>query len=360
MLEEIEKLSVKQHEFVILGGGLAGLAAAIALAEKGAAPLLLEGGVYPSHKVCGEFLSPGSLPLLDQWNVHPIPIYRTHLHTPTKSLTVNFQTPAGSLSHYELDPALAAYAQSKGAAILTSAKVDSLKPAGKESKYHELTLASGEHIQATHLIAAIGRLPQFNLIATPPCYVGIKAHFKGIDLDHSLEMFSFPGAYLGLSPIENGKCNLACLAKKEIVQPFPSIDAFIDALGRSHPRLGDYLFHAEKLFPDWMQARVPEFGLKKAPLWPNAYFIGDAAGTIPPACGNGLTMALEGGLLAADYALKGDFQGFRQVWKKRYSTQIRVGKILHELMLRPGCGNAFISLQRVFPKLASLFFNLTR
>jgi flavin-dependent dehydrogenase len=353
-------LSVKHHEFIILGGGLAGLAAAIGLAEKGAEPLMLEGGAYPCHKVCGEFLSPNSLPLLEQWNIRPIPIYRTHLHTPSKSVSMYFQTPAGSLSHYELDPALAEYARSKGAGILTSTKVEHLIPAGKESKYHEIILSSGEHLRATHLIAAIGRLPQFNLTPSSPRYIGIKAHFSGIDLDNSLEMFSFPGAYLGLSPIENGKCNVACLAQKDLVLSYPSIDAFIQALGSSNPRLGNYLFQGKNLFPDLMQAKVPEFGLKRIPLWPNAYFIGDAAGTIPPACGNGLTMALAGGLLAANYAFKNDFQGFREVWKKRFSTQILVGKLLHEVMLRPACGNAFISLQRFFPKLAPLFFNLTR
>ncbi|MBA2367654.1 MAG: FAD-binding protein [Candidatus Protochlamydia sp.] len=353
-------MSIKHYKFVILGGGLAGLAAAIGLAEKGAEPIVLEGGEYPCHKVCGEFLSPHSLRLLEKWDIHPVPIYRTHLHTPTKKLTMNFQTPAGSLSHYELDPALANYARSKGAAILTSAKVNHLIPAGNNSNFHEIILSTGEHLRAEHLIAAIGRLPQFNLTAPSSRYIGIKSHFSGINLDNALEMFSFPGAYLGLSPIENGKCNLACLAKKELVQSYPTVEAFMQALSRSNSHLGNHLFNAENLFPEWMQAWVPEFGIKKTPLWPNAYFIGDAAGTIPPACGNGLSMALTGGTLAAHYALKGDYQGFRNYWKNQHRRKIFVGKLLNEIMLHPCYGNAFINLQYFFPKLGTFFFNLTR
>lgn len=106
-----------KYEYVILGGGLAGLCAAKRLLELGARPLVIEAGGYPSHKVCGEFLSPSSLPILKKWNIHPIPINQASLHTCSRSLKLTFSNPAGSLSHLTLDPQLAEQISQQGALL---------------------------------------------------------------------------------------------------------------------------------------------------------------------------------------------------------------------------------------------------
>ncbi|NKC33422.1 FAD-dependent monooxygenase, partial [Falsiroseomonas selenitidurans] len=49
---------------LVLGGGPAGAAAAIALARAGAAPLLVERLAGPAEKVCGEFLGADAAALL--------------------------------------------------------------------------------------------------------------------------------------------------------------------------------------------------------------------------------------------------------------------------------------------------------
>jgi flavin-dependent dehydrogenase len=47
----------KQDDVLVLGGGVAGCAASIALARKGRRVTMLEREPTPRHKVCGEFLS---------------------------------------------------------------------------------------------------------------------------------------------------------------------------------------------------------------------------------------------------------------------------------------------------------------
>jgi flavin-dependent dehydrogenase len=46
-----------EYEVAIVGGGLAGLSAAISLARLGHSVVLFEKEKYPFHKVCGEYLS---------------------------------------------------------------------------------------------------------------------------------------------------------------------------------------------------------------------------------------------------------------------------------------------------------------
>ena len=113
---------MKNADFVILGGGAAGLSAAMHLIELGASPLVIEGGHYPAHKVCGEFFSPSGLKILDRWEIHPIPITDAYVHTPSRSLHYPFPQPAGSLSHLIFDPALAGAIQRKGGELLTGAE----------------------------------------------------------------------------------------------------------------------------------------------------------------------------------------------------------------------------------------------
>src|ERR1700733_1233359 len=52
------------HELIVIGGGPAGMAAAITATRSGRGGVLLERGKYPRHKVCGEFVSAESLGLL--------------------------------------------------------------------------------------------------------------------------------------------------------------------------------------------------------------------------------------------------------------------------------------------------------
>lgn len=347
-------------EYLILGGGVAGLCAAKRLLELGIAPLVIEGGSYPSHKVCGEFISSSSLPILKQWNIIPVQISSLQWHAGSKTMNFPFQQPAGSLSHLTLDQELAHQISREGASLLTNTKVIECIPSSKENDFHLLTLSSGEKIKAYHLLVATGRHPSSPSQKWSPRYVGFKAHFSEIEFQETLHMFSFPGAYLGLSPVENGSVNVACLASMEIFSLFASAEAFMQHLVTSQPMLEKFFDSGKNLCSGWMQTFIPPFGLRSPPVWPRTYWIGDAASTIPPASGNGLSMAISSGCLAAEYAAKNQPQGFRKEWAMRSLWTIRWAKGLHHLFLNPSLAKGAISLGNAFPFFAQQIFNATR
>ena len=53
---------MQESEIIIIGGGLAGLTAAIHLSKNGFDVTVIEKNNYPRHKVCGEYISNEVLP----------------------------------------------------------------------------------------------------------------------------------------------------------------------------------------------------------------------------------------------------------------------------------------------------------
>lgn len=120
------------------------------------------------------------------------------------------------------------------------------------------------------------------------------------------------------------------------------------------------LLEGKNLFDQWMASPIPAFGIKQTPDWFDVYFIGDAAVTVPPACGNGLSMAIIGGRLAAEYALRHQCGEFKAFWKNRCAAQLFWAKILHKMMLNPTIGRTFMKMGHYFPLLNRKLYNWTR
>jgi len=334
-------------QIVIIGGGVAGLSALNSLADLGMAAVLIEGGEYPAHKVCGEFISPESLPILANWNIYPpAEINRISLTSNTSSLSFALFEPAKSYSRYDFDLCLANRAREKGSQILTKTQVIKIE----KNRIH---LDNGEVVFYSDLIVSAGRF--FGRVS-PPQYYGIKGHLQGLSVKNHLEMFPFKGGYAGLSPIDDDYANFACLIhKSNHTLPTPLQSVFYLA-----PQLEKRLESAALLFKEWMVCPVPAFGMKKTASLANTYFIGDAGGTIPPASGLGLSLAITSGYMVAEYALKGDYLSFQKAWKKKYRKVFYYGQCLHRMMMNPILFHSGIEIGKIFPKMAPQLFKKTR
>lgn len=347
-------------EVFIIGGGVAGLCAACRLADLGMKPLLLESGKYPTHRICGEFFSPECLPKIKAWGITPsISIQAASFVTATDSFNFHFPQSAGGMSHIEFDPLLVNYARDHGAVIRTKVKVESLICPTDSQGFYTISLNDGQTLTAKSLIIATGRIPNYQALPKME-YMGIKAHFEGFMLQNGLEMFSFPGAYFGIGQIAPHKVNIAGIVHKHCFDAVGSAQALISVLRKQNPIFDHYFATGRLLFDDWMISPVPTFGVRRTPAWPNAYFIGDAAGTIPPACGGGLSMAIEAGCLAAEYVSKGDAISFKKEWQVRFAPKIRWGKIFHSAMMKPTAMNLLIKASRHCKIIPQLIYKATR
>jgi flavin-dependent dehydrogenase len=312
--------------------------------------------------MCGEFISPEALPLMQKWGIVPrANICRIALITSNTEWSMQLPLHAGSLSRYVLDEALAKRAQTMGAVIQTESKVKEIVFPKRPGEHFVVTLVSGEQWHSPSLFISAGRLVDTLLGREAPLkYIGVKAHFEGITLEE-LRMYSTQNAYFGVSPIDKNRVNVAGImacSPSEIQSPRETFDTFLRSPGLKPLR--QILDSGAIAFDDWFVGPVPEFGVRRQPNWPGVYFLGDAAGVTAPATGNGLAMAMISGVMAAQYALEGHDGLYRTMWRKEYARRIARGMLLHRLFLSPKLVEALPLITKIFPFLPEYCFNKTR
>jgi electron transfer flavoprotein-quinone oxidoreductase len=161
---------VEKVEFVVVGAGLSGLAAAMVLAEAGAEVLVVERGDYPGSKnVTGGrlYLNPVRPFLPDLWENAPLERRvvkeRLSMTAPESSITVELNSerfqqppyPSYTLLHATFDRWFADQAVDRGALVIPGYKVDDLV---MEDGRVVGIISAGDEIQANAIIAADGAL----------------------------------------------------------------------------------------------------------------------------------------------------------------------------------------------------------
>jgi flavin-dependent dehydrogenase len=339
------------EDCVIIGGGVAGLSAANRLVDSGVSPLIIEAGSFPSHKICGEFFSNECLPQLKEWQI-PMTSKITQARFVSGKKEMEFTLPvaAESCSRYSFDAMLLDRAKRKGAKILTETSVKSFE---NESEIYVLHLSDGQKISARHLMIGTGRIPQLIQKAPDMKYMGFKAHFENINIHDCVEMHLFSGGYFGISSVDAKTVNVACLVKKEYVN---HPEEFINNLLQQNERFSN----ARMVFPKWLTGQLPEFGIRKNTDLRNVFWIGDAAGSIPPICGEGLAIGITSGCMAADYLLGEGAIAFRKAWNERYHHRFIMAKWIHKIMMTQYLNSLAVEACRIFPKLPVFFWGQTR
>jgi hypothetical protein len=305
----------------ILGGGPAGSAAAISALAEGRAVEVFEPGAFPRHKVCGEFLSPGIGPLLEQLGVwpaflaaRPARIERMVLHFGTREKRANLSERAFGFSRYALDSLLAAHAVTSGAAIR-----------------REKGVPGGSGILATGRSGAAS--PRGHRL------FGFKAHFTG-PVDDAVELFFFNGCYAGVSAVENGVTNVCALALERVLSAhgfdFDSVLQLCQPLAqrvRPLTRAMKWLATGPLSFTHRLDARLSGA----------TYPAGDALGFVDPFTGSGILAALMTGRMAGIAAARGVPSGeYLSECRRRLIRQYHVAA-LFRAALAAGCAGLLAS-----------------
>ncbi|WP_028551573.1 NAD(P)/FAD-dependent oxidoreductase [Paenibacillus sp. UNC451MF] len=367
----------------VIGAGIAGSTLARALAVRGWETLLIDRKKFPRHKVCGEFLSPESQSMLKSLglseyveSLQPSVISRIRLILSNgKVLEIPLPGIALGVSRYLLDSTLHSAALSSGVHIQTSTTVTSVSPNNKG--YLIETKQGDEHrtYQVRALIAAWGANCRTMLPGPHPkgsinnSYMGVKSHFRGVGMEPVIELYFFEGGYLGISSIGGGVVNVSALLKRKAFQNGDkTVLGLLYECSRRNPILHQKLADAIPV-PETQTAVAPVDLTRKPVAWDRIPLVGDAVLTIPPLCGDGMSMALRSAQLCAPLAdsyLAGDITWAK--WQRDYSRSIlrefrgplQWGRLLQRLFDVPLLSQLLVGAAHYTPGIAYGLVQATR
>jgi flavin-dependent dehydrogenase len=355
---------IPHYDAVVIGAGPAGSAAATLLATAGRRVLLVEKDRFPRSKVCGEFLSAQALPLFERLGVarqieacgpEEIRAGRLELRGGS-SVAFRLNKPALGLSRYRLDYLLAAHAQVAGAQVWFGTRVLSASPQNGGFRIQCAPEAHESEVRAAAVIGAWGRWDALdrNLGRS---FLGDRARYFGWSRDYEndpalageVRLYAFRGGYCGLSRVEGGTVNLAGVVSASCHKRLGSSwDAVMVHARRENSALNSDLSTLSP-GPIGFLGTGPVFFTRKPCVERGILMAGDAAGFLDPFSGQGQTMALASGMLAAETierALGGEIPlealpgEYARAWRLRFARRFGWSAVFRSLMLNPVLASA--------------------
>ncbi len=292
-----------QDKVLILGGGVAGCAASIALARKGRSVTLIEREPTPRHKVCGEFLSGEALEDLhalgiDVASLGAVPINYVRLAAARRAAEAPLPFPAASLTRKALDTALIAEAVSAGVHLERGRSVQVLERT--TSSVWQATLDDGTIFEAPTVFLATGKhdLRGHARPMDPQRWIAFKMYFRlapaqAAELARASELMLYPGGYGGIQPVQDGIANLCCVVQqKYLALAGNRWENFLAKMQQDCPHLAMRLAGAEPLLDKPIAVTHIPYGFIRRTSEDGLYCIGDQAAVIPSFTGDGISIAL--------------------------------------------------------------------
>jgi flavin-dependent dehydrogenase len=358
---------VRRTAALIVGGGPAGSAAAITLAQGGVRPLLLERSRETGDALCGGFLSWRTLDALTRLGIaadelNREPVTRVRLFAANRTRDARLPRPACAVSRHRLDSLLLARAGAEGAAIEHGVMVRSIDgaraitPAG-EIVGEALFLASGKHDVrgVARPAAAKGEDPALGLRVRLPAVPALRRL-----IGDAIELHLFDRGYAGLVRQEDGSANLCMAVQGSRLKEAGDPERLLAALAAESPALGERLAWRDGGAIDAV-ANVP-YGWRARETVPGLFRLGDQAGVIPSLAGEGMGIALASGVLGAQAFLRGGAAAapaFQRDMARRLARPIGIASAIKALA-QSRAAPTLVALTVIAPFLIEIVARATR
>jgi flavin-dependent dehydrogenase len=357
-------------EILIIGGGLAGPATALALARSGRHVRLIEREAAPHDKVCGEFLAPGAVAALAALGLDPValgavPVDRLTLVSRFGSVATALPFRGQSLSRRVLDEVLLSRCVDAGVEVQRGRRAVGLT---RDLSGWTVRLDDGERVAAPIVCLATGKHDLRD--ARRPAgiqrdLVGFKLH---LDLDQAsiralerrVELVLFRGGYAGLQQSGGDRATLCLVIRRSRLAAlggrFPAVlEAMAEEVPAFRARLAGSAYPGTPL----AVAQIPYGAIVRHSdgLWR----LGDQAAVIPSFSGEGMAMALGSAALASATILEGgDSDAYQRRFARSVTPRLLGATLLSQALVRPTTQRGLAALAGMFPGLLSYTAMITR
>jgi flavin-dependent dehydrogenase len=358
----------RPSEIIVAGGGLAGAAFALEAARKGRDVVLLERTRGPQLKVCGDFLSVEAQRLLAALGVDPaalgaMPIDKLRLASGRKSVEAALPFSAMALSRLRLDEALLSAASRAGAQVIRGATISAmdvgdgfvtLRAGDRAFRAASAILATGKHDLRGHPRAREGQTTAFKMMLRPK---GSPAGFAG-----RVQLFGFDHGFAGVAPVEGGGVSVCWMTTRDSLglngmdwrKQFEHI--------AKRTRAFETLLDAEPLADKPATVAGTPYGyLRREAIAPHVFAIGDQLAVLPSFTGDGVSIALLSGIMAARAYVAGETAGaFQAMFTRRVSGRFRWARSVDYLLTHRGARWFGVRAASVFPGMVAPLARRTR
>ncbi len=307
-------------DVLIVGGGIAGSALAIQLGRRGVSVELFERGRFPKEKPCGEGLMPAGVAALGRLGlasrINGAPFHGVRYHFSGEMAEGRFPKMAGlpaaghGYRRRDLDRALFEEAsRTRNVTAYTGARVEGplveggrvtgVVVAGETRRAVLVVGADGSHSRMRHALGLNARSRRKRL--------GARAHFQlapGMSQQEWVEVFLGEGHELYVTPLPNQELLVAALAEAG------ALDGRIEETFRrwrlAQPKLAARLEGAAQVSD--LLTFAPLSGRARRGWLPGLVLLGDAAGSVDPITGGGMTQALLAAEILSRYVTSARFE----------------------------------------------------
>ncbi len=369
------------YDVAICGGGLAGLTLSIQLAQQGHRVILFEKETYPFNRVCGEYISLESWDFLEGLGM---PLDTLELSKISRVFvsgrdggSLDQALPLGGfgISRFLLDEQLAGIARKAGVELMENVKVNAIDRLN-DGSYFTITTngsfrsryACGCFGKRSNLDVGWGRPFTKHLKNSLNNYIGVKYHLRGDFRNDTVELHLFDKGYAGLVKIDGDKYNLCYLTTADnLRQSGNSIERMESEILSRNPFIKKIFAESEKMIDKPVTISQISFE-QKSHVENHMMMIGDAAGMITPLCGNGMSMAMNAGKMAAGFIhsfLENELgqeemeQAYSTAWEQQFSKRMTIGRFIQRSLYTPWMSDMMISLGRLSPRLLNLLIRQT-
>ena len=356
------------YDALIVGAGPAGCAAARLLVQAGWKIALVEKTEFPRRKVCGEFISATTMPVLESCGVAEAfraaagpPVMRVGVYAGNTLLAAPGVKDWGrALGREHLDLMLRDAAVAAGAELFQPAEVTALR----RSDVFVCVLDDGREIAAHQVIAACGSWNSKGIFAapspaTPADLFAFKAHFTDSALPPGLmPLLAFPGGYGGLVQSDAGRTSLSCCIRRDVLadvrmrhggKAAQAVLAHIMATTRGvREALGGAVLQGQLLSTGPIRPGI------RARHRDGVFFTGNIAGEAHPVIAEGISMAIQSSGLLARLLIVGRGETYAREWTRHFAPRIHAAAVFARLSMNDTSRAASLALLRVAPGLIGL------
>ena len=382
-------------DLIVVGGGPAGSATAWRAATSGARVLVVDKAVFPRDKPCGDGLTPRAVDAIGKLGLeNELKAFNRvdKLRVNGAGRTLTFDWPASDnfpdhgyvVARTDLDELLLRHAQNTGAEVREGVSV--VGPLVEDGAVRGvITKQNGttEELRASVVIAADGasspvaRAVGMVQDAKRPIGVAMRAHFEAkrpVEDDGVIESYLelrdseklLPG-YGWIFPMGEGRINvgvgiLSTYKGWQKVNNAHLMDAFMRALPKEWELPDISSLREGGQLKGW---RLPMGLGVKHPWRPGVIAAGDAAGVVNPFNGEGISEAVESGVLAAEAAVlalgsrgPSDFSAYEHALDELWGPYYRLGRTFVRLIGNPRIMRALTTVGMRVPPVMEFAFKL--